>query len=49
MDIAETFYMDSDGESDDDSSIFSNVKLLPQKWKSFLLPERQKESVDAGK
>lgn len=39
--------MDYDG--DDDSSIFSNVKLLPQKCKSFLLPERQKESVDAGK
>lgn len=50
LDLAELHsYMDYDGESDDDSSIFSKVKLLPQKCKNFLLPERQKKSVDAGK
>ena len=38
-------YTDCDGESDDDSNIFSKVKLLPQKWKGFLASRKIEETM----
>lgn len=36
-------YMDCDVESEDDTSIFSKVKLLPEKRKSFLASRKVEE------